>query len=69
MKSSHVFYVADLRYFRLSTPALSVSTSCLVQPSQCPKSLKRRSRLRAGMPTSWTLSSRCQSEFKLGTLV
>ena len=67
MRSNYVFYVADLRYFRLSMPALSVSTSCLVQPSHCPKLHKRRSRVRTGMPTFCTLFSHCQSEFKFDT--
>ena len=64
----YVFYVADVRYFRLFMPALSALTFCLVQLSQNLKSLRRRSRQYAGMPIFSTLSSRCQSRFELDTL-
>jgi len=66
--NGYVFYVVDVQYFRLSTPALSASTFCSVQLSQYLKSLRRRSRQYAGMPIFLTLSSRCQSKFELVTL-
>ena len=67
-KCDHGSRVANFRNFRLFTLAPFVSTFYLVQLSQYRKSLKRRSRQHAEMPTFSNLSGHCQSkaEFDLG---